>query len=405
MSRKIEQAKRQARRTRAQAHATRTTLAGRVERVLLANPQPLTVRMIEQLLAAQGSAVSRSDVEAVLQAAPTRFAPAASHPTRYVLVEAGGPTRGSATDDAPVTAAPSVWAPARRTPGLPQLAWRPSFAVAPFRMGWTPLSDGQVSERSWGVVLSRLQETIAAFDYNELVVTFVARISSDSTVPVEIRINRVVDETPFWVAWVVSESAPLSLALFDCGWHLWHVWRPANWAQPAALLDRKAAASVSRLVATWRADTPHVLARAVLATLHDVLGMRRTESLALLVVRPSDGELQQRRQELERREHVGAELVGRGFARFPNPVRGMCALCGRPLRDPLSHERGIGPVCWERVRDLGLTMSDTRTDIPLSYWVGAQPEQRWRASLVSRLRVLQVRDERSKNMHVVPERV
>ena len=28
---------------------------------------------------------------------------------------------------------------------------------------------------------------------------------------------------------------------------------------------------------------------------------------------------------------------------------GICAVCGRPLTDKLSKERGIGPVCWDRV--------------------------------------------------------
>jgi hypothetical protein len=341
--------------------------------------QPSTLSDIVSRLAVQGVFMNVEELTSILDDNPNLFVRNQSMPVTYARSAA-----------APASSAPAR--PRAVTPGSLQRSWKPRFAAAPFRMSWTALTAGVLpANQSWGELLAHFQETVAGFEYDELVLQVRAQSSGPAVRDFQIHIERVVDETPYWVGWIVSRNARLNTCLFDCGWHGWDVRRPARWKEPKFLLGRIALASGGVVVFTWRAETPFAIARAVLGTLHDEIAVQNSQQLKLDVVRPSAGELARRRKEMEHHEHVGNELTRRGFKGHKNPVRGMCALCGRPLRDPDSHRRGIGPVCWEKVKDLKLTLHQTRTDIPASHWVGAQPEQKWRDRLQARLQAVAAR--------------
>ena len=200
---------------------------------------------------------------------------------------------------------------------------------------------------------------------------------------------RVLDQVPCWLAWI-----PLSTLRFRrlLSVHQWHLWLPgdaAQWHRPDLLQPPNTRADI--VVATWRGTDALAVRRAVLHALMVVGTIKESHELAASVTYCDAAEALRRKTELANVEDARALLGRRGFTGWQHDIAGACAKCGRPLRDPLSVARGIGPECWltaESILDsLPYSVAAlARTDVPATMWPGAQPLSLWRHQLVVRPR-------------------
>lgn len=259
-------------------------------------------------------------------------------------------------------------------PALPrQVARHPSFPSTPMHFSSRPLSSGRPSMASWGELSHRLRDTIED--------VFVDRVEVVATTPGQRHgfvFARIVDHIPYFVAWSVLVQERFDSFQAD-GWHIWLPRDVASWDEPSKRLSQLPPAG-EPIVATWRSETPLEVTRAVLHMVYDRLGVKWPSHLELDVRRVEGKAAEQRRHELAEAE--GAGQAGRTHrAGFVHEVGGFCRLCGLPLRDPLSLQRGYGPECWERVRDSDGLLNYRRPDIPSRRWVGAVDATKWRQSV------------------------
>jgi hypothetical protein len=267
----------------------------------------------------------------------------------------------------------------------------PSFPPGRFVFNPRILVSGRVSAASWGLLSSRVVATISALEVDELVVSVSSHedeSAPDARAVLSVHLERLVDEVPFFVAWCAIDGPAVKARLAGRGWHLWTLSEAARWDRPEDVLTAEGWAREDRVVATWWADSPLEVSRAVLGLLHDGLGLRALSRLHFDVSRVSAKELRRRQAEAAATEQLRVYLRRRGFRGFVNPVRGRCTVCGQPLRDPQSLRRGVGPDCWERVGMLGPGWSrrpDLRADVPARLWVGAKRVSTFRKTLRRRL--------------------
>jgi hypothetical protein len=247
-------------------------------------------------------------------------------------------------------------------PGLPdQRTPRPRFALGPWRAGAGHLASGRF-DGTWSELLRAVTDALSD--------GFVDRLSIDmnegpsSSEPIRVTALRGLDPLPFFLAYSPVSSSQRSSNLSALSWHLWRPESVMSYDKPdLALL----APTDALAVATWRAETPFNLARAICYSLHLLTGTSRPGGV--VHVTSASGA---RREELD---HI--ERLRRTFSRHQKagakPVRGHCRACGHALRDAASIRRGYGPECWERVSDHRRVGLELAPDLPAHYWAGALP--------------------------------
>ena len=260
----------------------------------------------------------------------------------------------------------------------PQHAPRPHWPSAPLG-GAKQLAEGSRT-LTWPLLVRAITDTVGS-QYVDEIDLRVTR-SPRAAVSIPVRMCRAIDGRPYFVACLVPTDHRDVNTLGAAGWHLWRPKDVLRFDEPQRLLPVPApvAGAEAGCVATWRAPSPLELARALAVALH---GLTATPSCKLhatirrALAARRDAEL----HDIERQRRAASRSSTK-------PVRGFCQACGQPLRDPSSLQRGYGPECYERLRGKHDPSLNINADIPLQYWVGAQPLPTVRRSITDWLRSL-----------------
>jgi hypothetical protein len=266
----------------------------------------------------------------------------------------------------------------------------PTYGTMPFTVWPRLLKPGPVERDGWPpgwpAFARRLHTTIDDITVDDVVIDVRNHSRENPVVALQLYMDRIIDELPSWVWWTVAAIPGIKRALADDSWHLWPLECPAAWDTPEELLDPEAVLhDWTPVMATWRGSTPLEATRAVAHLIYDRLQVRDLDRLAVRYEQVSEPEVTSRKRQVGDLRNAHATLGRKGFAGFKNQVRGYCAVCGQPLRDALSVRRGVGPICWERVRHLRSGLAHTRADIPAHYWVAAKDVHVWRRALSTRV--------------------
>jgi len=221
----------------------------------------------------------------------------------------------------------------------PQVARKPDVPPAAFKQNWQPLREGMIN-CSWGELMKRIPSNV------EDLATEYVTLSSPRTPTSHIAL---VDTTAGirWMAWLFARG--LEAAAYQS--MRWHLWRPEDIIEYGNESYRlKSIDSDTLVVCTWASETSLSVMRELVADA--ILRMSKPNDLTLTISSVSETELARRRREVAAHEHLEKELKRAGLRVRRNPVRGYCVLCGMPLSDPVSLERGIGPDCWLRASHL-----------------------------------------------------
>jgi hypothetical protein len=282
---------------------------------------------------------------------------------------------------------PVATLPVQRHPGLP-------FAAG--LRGFPGLLDGLQSPVSWTKFASRLK-----YNQEQVTVDEIELSVDEPGFAAPLRLMRVVIGVPQWVVWTVLERHPRRREMLSGGWHFWLPEDAADWAHPQRL--QRADSAEPYLVATWRSDTLYAR-RAALSCLPNLAERLTPASLSARVSRCDPNEASRRNRQLADMERARAWLGQGGFVGWKHAIGGACAKCGRPLRDPASLQRGIGPECWRTggvlLESLPFSVEElARTDVPAWMWVGALPVASWKERLSRSVRQFSV------GAKLVPERI
>lgn len=221
----------------------------------------------------------------------------------------------------------------------PQLARKPTVPTAPFREHWQPLHEGVIN-CSWGEVIKRIPSNV------EDIATEYVTLSSSRSLTWHIALVETANGIR-WMAWVFAQG--LEAAAYQS--MSWHLWRPDDLLEYGNESYRlKSIDSDTLVVCTWASETSLGLMREIVADA--TLRLSKPSDLSLTITRVSERELARRQRELAAHQELEGQLKSAGLRIRKNPVRGYCLLCGMPLSDPASLERGIGPDCWLRASHL-----------------------------------------------------
>ena len=221
----------------------------------------------------------------------------------------------------------------------PQVARKPNVAPAPFREHWQPLNQGVIS-CSWGELIKRIPSNV------EDIATEYVTLKSPRTPTWHIALVDTAIGIR-WMAWVFARG--LEAAAYQSV--NWHLWRPDDLHEYGNESYRlKSLDSDTLVVCTWASETSLGVMRELAADA--TLRVSKPSDLTLTISRVSESELVRRRREITAHEDLERQLKRAGLRVRKNPVRGYCVLCGMPLSDPVSLERGIGPDCWLRASHL-----------------------------------------------------
>lgn len=221
----------------------------------------------------------------------------------------------------------------------PQVARKPNVQPAPFKQHWQPLHAGVVN-CTWGELIKRVPSNV------EDIATQHVSLSSPRTPTWHVALVDTARGIR-WMAWVVTRG--LEAAAYQA--RHWHLWRPEDLDEYGNEPYRlKSLDSSTQLVCTWASDTALNVMRELVGDA--MLRVSKPSELTLSITQVSEAELARRQREIKAHECLERELKRAGLRVRKNPVRGYCLLCGMPLSDPISLERGIGPDCWVRASHL-----------------------------------------------------
>lgn len=266
----------------------------------------------------------------------------------------------------------------------PQVCAIPSYRPGRYVYTIPALRAGLLTERTWGDMASRVSHAVSDVAVRDVCITLVADDEGRRPLLVVV-MERVIDERPLFVAWTWTTSESVARTFGAAGWHRWSAEHPARWDDRGFLVDTADTTVPAPWLLTWRSTRILDTTRAAFGGFHDRLGVTDIGRLDVEVSLVSAAETVHRRQQVEAVTELRTYLHRRGWRGWTNPVRGHCAVCNMPLRDPASVRRGIGPDCWERVRGFGTAWHNRpdlrHSDVPARYWVGATPVAEFRERL------------------------
>lgn len=210
------------------------------------------------------------------------------------------------------------------------------------------------------------------------------RVTSAWLPPLEFRSTCVVAERPFFVSWLTAESSRVFEAAASWGWRGWSTTTGAGLFNPAAAATASAEADETTVVFARVSRTPLFAGRAIFKALAEHVSPRAADAVVEYVLHwRSEKEIAAVRSYLADLEEARAELARSGFRGFKNSVAGYCSACNRPLRDPESLWRGIGPECLSRVGWFATSFPALQhADVPPRLWRSGTPIRAWTSRLL-----------------------
>lgn len=226
-------------------------------------------------------------------------------------------------------------APSQRRAVPDQPIVRASYGSPSWNAKPTLIRSGLIETASFSNLHLRLRATLASAPYRSL-----AFVLPDTERQMW-RLHRL-----WWSGaiafcfWTVSGNAHDKRRLHDLGWHLWRPGDAAGWDDDSLLAAAGALDSEETLAATWLSHNAADATQRVGSWFHDELGMASPRGIQVYA---HDEPPRHPALDLVRKRRSEASRLGRLL-----PVRAACSVCGQPLSDPISVERGIGPECYHR---------------------------------------------------------
>jgi hypothetical protein len=218
------------------------------------------------------------------------------------------------------------------------------------------------------------------FDELRLAVSLSPEMNAGS---LDIRIHRVVDERPWFIASLIAVGPRPAGQCAAAGWQQWR--RPWNLQWRRRPLPLQDVEDGERILCAHRSKTPDGVVREVFRLLTDHLHFRGACRPHLEIVNCSWAEAARRLTELD---DIGlmASRPRPGSSR--KPAVAYCNKCGQPLSDPESLSWGMGPECRRRYLTEAVRGVHKYPDIERRLWVGAVPMKTWRRETKARLDAL-----------------